>query len=888
MRTSSQAAADRPACPWHAIGLEEVLRSFVTDAEQGLTKDEAASRLVQGGANALKEDDEEPWRKEALESLTEPLQLLLIAVASLYFWFGETGDALTILAVIITVAAIEVVSEVRAKRAVAALSTLGAPNAMVVRDGQMLEVPSRDVVIGDLVLLNAGHRVPADVRLLQTAALRIDESALTGESVPIMKSADHAIAAQASLGDRDNMAFAGTVVTVGKGKGVVVAVGAMTEVGRIAGLVRTAREPRTPLQQSLQQLSKWLLWVAVAFSVLVPLLGVVLAGRPAKEMVLVGLTLAFATIPEELPILITLVLGLGAYRLSQRQAIVRRLRAAETLGSVSVVATDKTGTLTENAMRLAEVWVDGKLLPASESRRELAFQRLLVVGVLASDIDQSEAGVPSKLSGDPMNVALLRAARDAGLNGAQLWGGLRVVREYPFTADRKRMSVVAADAGRGILACKGAPESVLDLCTAMRVGSRQAAFASEAKQTALQQAEAMAARGLRVLALAQRQLVGDGLSATDVADVERDMEFVGLVGLQDPPRPEARQAVQTLREAGVRVLMLTGDHPATAVAIANQVGIEGAHPPVVGVDIERQDEASFRKTAITASVFARISPEHKLRVVRELQAAGEVVAVTGDGVNDAPALREAAVGVTMGRGGTDVAREAADLILADDNFGTVVEAVRTGRVLFGNLRKAVRYYLAAKVALVLASLTAVLLKLPVPFEPVQIIVMELFMDLGASLTFVSEPPEDDVMKRPPRHPQAKFMDRAMQVDILLGGLTLALVVLTGYLGSMAMGATLVQAQTAAFGAWMLGHVVLAAHMRAERQLLVTSFWSNKAFLAWAGAAWLFTLVVSVVPWLRDQVHMAALEPATWTLVVTTAVLLPAWWEGRKWTRKRRS
>lgn len=870
---------------WHAISLQEVLRAFVTDLDRGLTNEEAASRLARSGANALAGQDEEPWWKEVLESLTEPLQLLLIAVAGVYFWLGETGDALTILAVILVVVAIEVFSEVRAKRAVAALSLLSAPHATVLRGGHVSDIASRDVVIGDVVLLAAGHRVPADVRIVESAVLRVDESSLTGESVPVDKSAEGSIAADAPLGDRTNMAYSGTVVTSGKGKGVVVATGGKTELGNIAGLVREAREPKTPLQEALKQLSKWLLWVALGFSLLVPVLGVLVAGRPVKEMVLVGLTLAFATIPEELPILITIVLGLGAYQLSKRQAIVRKLRAAETLGSVSVVATDKTGTLTENRMRLAELLVGAEVLNAADSDKTLASQRLLAIGVFANDAQLSAPGSDAQMLGDPTEVALLAAAEDAGLNVALLRRNSRVVAEYPFTDDRKRMSVLVTTAGRAIVACKGAPESVLAVCSTMRVSGGRLQLDDDARDGILRQAGAMAARGLRVLAIAERGLTDEDASTMSVERAEQDLVFIGLVGLQDPPRPEARRAVEALKAAGVRVVMLTGDHPATAVAIAEQVGIETQSVAVTGADIERLDASGFSRVAKAVAVFARISPEHKLRVVRELQASGEVVAVTGDGVNDAPALKEAAVGVTMGRSGTDVAREAADLILADDNFATVAEAVRTGRVLFANLRKAVRYYLAAKVALVTASLAAVLLKLPVPFDPVQIIIMELFMDLGASVTFVSEPGEGDVMKRPPRDPKAPFMDRSMRWGIVLGGLSLGLAVLVAYVGTQRLGADVAQAQTAAFVAWMLGHVVLAAHMRAERQpLLVTSPVSNPAWLAWAAAAVGLAAVATIVPAISEQLHMTALTAPMWWLVVGAAVLLPSWWELWKWMR----
>lgn len=873
-----------PPQPWHALAPRAIATGLGLNGVDGLTSAQAKARLEKEGPNSLEKQRAEPLWQEALESLTEPLQLLLLAVAAVYFWFGETEDAVTILAVILVVASIEVSSELRAKRAIESLSRLGAPHASVLRDGRAVTLPGVDIVVGDIVLLSAGARVPADVRLVDSAGLRIDESALTGESSPVLKDAEDQLATELELGDRITMAYAGTLVTSGKGTGLVVGTGRGTEVGRIARLATSAREPRTPLQLALNQLAQWLLWVAIGFSVLVPALGVLLAGQPVRDMVLVGLTLAFATIPEELPILITIVLGLGAFSLSRRNGIVRKLRAAETLGSVSVVATDKTGTLTENKMRVAELFVDGGSVSFKNAASSLAAQKLLVVGALASEAQVIHDADGVRFTGDPTEVALLEAAQAAGLDPLKLRLDMKLVSEHPFTHDRNRMSALFERPGASLLAVKGSPESILAVCTSVRRASRCDTLDEPVRRLWLERAEAMATAGMRVLAVAERS-ESSGTTHGSAASLERDLVLLGLVGLLDPPRAEARQAVSDLQDAGVRVLMVTGDHPATASAIAHQVGIAAADEVVRGSELDKVDDAVFADLVQHKSVFARIAPEHKLRVVRALQARGEVVAVTGDGVNDAPALREAAVGVAMGKGGTDVAREAADLVLADDNFATVTEAVRTGRTLFANLRKAVRYYLAAKVALVSATLAAVLLKLPVPFEPVQIIVMELFMDLGASVTFVSEPAEDDVMRRPPRDPRAPFMDRSMVWGIVAGGLSLSAVVLCGYLGALQLGADVAHAQTAAFAAWMLGHVVLAAHMRAERQLLATSLLSNKAFLAWAASAVLLVVTATANPWLRNQLHMTTISPAMWLIVTGAALALPSWWEVWKLTRR---
>jgi Ca2+-transporting ATPase len=749
---------------WHTHSIDETVRQTNTSLEQGLTTAEAGRRLQEMGPNEITTRKHDPWWEEIWESLTEPLVLLLVAVAVLYGILGELADALTILFVILTVAGVEMVNESRAKKALNSLRDLSAPSATVIRENQVVTIPTVELVPGDVVLLQPGERAPADLRLTEAVALRADESSLTGESISVAKDAGAVTLPDAELGDRRNLVFAGTVITSGNGRGVVVSTGRNTELGRIAGLVQTAREPRTPLQVRMRQLAGWLLWVAVAFSVLVPVLGYFVAGRPWREMLLTGLTIAFATIPEELPIFITIVLGIGAFRLTRQHAIIKPLRSAETMGSVSVIGTDKTGTLTENRMKVAKIFADGAPQPVGAGLLSGLAQRTLQIGVLANDAQLLDALGQGKLVGDPTEVALLAAA---GKTAVANWRrAAHILEEYPFDDIRKRMSVVYEQDGERWVAVKGAPESILSLSAAVRSDGGATSLDAGKREQIQEVADAMAARGLRVLAFAERRLSSEEL--LNLKTVETDLTWVGLAGMEDPPRPEAAATVAELQSAGVRVLMLTGDHPGTALAIARRVGIDASRG-VVGRELENTSDSELRQRVNEASVFARITPEHKLRVVRALQSNGEVVAVTGDGVNDAPALREASIGVAMGRTGTDVAREAAGLVLADDNLATLTTAVRVGRLLYENLHKAVRYYLAAKVGLIVAALLAVLFRLPVPFSPIQIIVLELFMDLGASVTFTVERPESDLMRRPPRSPQEPFINRAMLVGILAGG-----------------------------------------------------------------------------------------------------------------------
>ena len=874
-------AGSRAQTAWHALAAPDALAT-VGSQPTGLTSAEATDRLQQTGRNELRGEKRETWWEELLESLREPLQLLLIAVGVLYAVFGRLEDAVTIFVVIVLVSVIEAVNESRAKKAIASLRTLSAPRTVVVRAGSAQEIESPEVVPGDIVLLQQGSRVTADLRLVESAALRIDESSLTGESAPVEKNADLVLGPETLLADRVNMAYTGTSVTGGRGRGVVVATGPATELGRIAGLTAQARESRTPLQRQLGQLAHWLLWVAVVLSALVPTLGVLIAHQPVREMILSGLTLAFATIPEELPILITIVLGLGAYRLAREGAITRRLEAAEALGSVTLVGTDKTGTLTENRMRVAEIFVDGATRPPDAPSVDA--RRVLEIGALANEAQEIRRDGAVQFAGDPTDTALLEAAERMRVETTGSVPDLRVVQRVPFDESRRRITVVYEQNGAHWLVTKGAPEMVLGLAAHIRSGEGVRPMDDGARSGVVVAAEQMAARGLRVLAFAERALTrGDSV---DAVKAETRLTLVGLAGLEDPPRPEAAPAIAALRDAGVRTVMMTGDHPSTARAIAGQVGIDAARV-VTGSEVESTADAALGSLAESASVFARITPEHKLRIVRALQTAGEVVAVTGDGVNDAPALREATIGVAMGQRGTDVAREAADVVLADDNLATIVTAVRGGRVLYENLRKAVRFYLAAKVALVSATLVAVLAQVPLPFWPVQMIVLELFMDLGASTTFVVEPPEGDVMARPPRDPRRPFMDGSMIAGIFAGGLSLGAAVTVAYLWTLSLGGDIGSARTAAFAAWMIGHIVLAAHMRAERQpIFAGGFALTWPFALWSFGAILLAIFGSAVPLLHRRLALTALSSSEWRIVALSALLFPSWIEVAKWLRWR--
>jgi Ca2+-transporting ATPase len=867
-KPSKRTVAESASTPaFHALTANQATARLGVDAASGLSEAAAEKRITQFGPNRLREEKGESLLSVFFEEIHEPMIILLWVTGILYAVWAELTDAITIFIIILTLVAVEALNEHRAHRAISALRELAEPTALLRRGGQAQELPVEAVVPGDIALLQVGRRIPADARLLDAFGLTINESPLTGESVPVEKEADLTLPEGTPLSDRRNLVFAGTTVTRGRGTAVVVATGMTTELGRIAGLTREVEAPPTPMQKAMKDLTFKLVGVALAFSILVPLLGWQLAHQPLQTMLLTGLSLAFFTIPEELPIIVTMVLGLGAYRLSKRHAIAKELRAVETLGAVTVIATDKTGTLTENRMEAVRFYPEGQA------------RRLLEIGVLCNDAAQT--GV--KVSGDPLEIALIGAAQKAGMDAATLRTKYRLRSEFTFDNTRKRMSTVYERDGKLWVGVKGAPEAILAIAGHQRSATGEEALTKSTQQTILDTVTKMAADGMRVLAFAEKTLPdGKGRQLSQDA-VESNLVFVGLVGLADLPRPEAKDAIAACRTAGIRPIMVTGDHPLTAKAIASQIGMNGDARQLTGPELDALSDKELEKVVGSVSLYARTTPQHKLRIVQALQAHGERVAATGDGINDAPALAAADIGIAMGQTGTDVARSAASIVLADDNFSTIVHAVGEGRKLFANLRKAVRYYLACKVALIAVALLPVLLGIPIPFAPTQIILMELFMDLAASATFVAERSESDLMHQPPRNPKTRFMNRGMVGGIFGAGIGLFVAVTVIYLLAVASGVGLERAQTMAFVAWLVGHIFLAFNLRSDREpLFRLGVFSNRVMVAWAGATAAFVLVVTLVPWVQGILKTVPLSGFEWLLILAVTFVSTFWIEASKW------
>jgi len=799
-----------------------------TDKEKGLSSSEAKARLQKYGPNKLYEKWEVKFWDIFKEEITEPMIIFLIIVAILYSIWGKLVDTIAIFCIILALVLVEIFNEYRAKKAIASLSKLSPTKAKVIRDGALTDIDTEEVVIGDIIILVSGTKVPADAKLLESYNLTVDESSLTGESIPVELDAEADTPENAPLGERKNFVFAGTVVKHGEGKGVVVATGKNTELGKIVGIAKEIKEPKTPLQIAMKQLSGFLVWFAIFFSALIPILGIMRNPDQWKDMILTGLALSFATIPEELPIIITMALGIGGYELSKQKAIVKKARAAETLGSVTVIATDKTGTITANKMEVVRVWPE-------EKKVEICKAALSAMPKFLPDSTDQVIAIYAEKFVSPVGIG-------------------KILKEYGFEKGIRVRSILREAEDGEVLYSTGAPEELIE-------PGIDEAFSSEAKKVLDEETE----KGRRVIGYAVNS------------------KFLGIISLEDPPLPEVPKAIRACHDAKIKVKMITGDYPKTAKSIAEQVGIISDSKVILGKDIDSMNDEELEESVKFASVFARTTPQHKYRIVKALQKNGEVVSVTGDGINDVLALKEADIGIAMGLRGTDVAKEAADMILADDNFATITNGIWEGRKIFDNLTKGVRYYLSCKLALVLIFLLPILINLPLPFAPIQIILLELFMDLAASATFVAEPKEKDVYKRPPRNPKEKFINTEFVSNIIVYGLSLFLAVTLCYLvGRSITGGDLVRSQTMAFSGWIFGHIFLAFTLRSTKEpLSKVGIFSNFAMIIWGVVAILTLFIIMNFTPLQIAIKIAPLKWGEIFIVILISFVCIFWHELRK-------
>jgi len=890
---------------WHTLEPASLFEAFRVDPGRGLSRRDAAGRLQRYGANAIVRRRQTSPAVIFLSQFKDFMIMVLLGATLISALLGEVADAITITAIVLLNAVLGFIQEYRAERSLEALQELSAPRARVRRDGMLLEIAAAELVPGDIIELEAGDRVPADARLVELAFLQVDESVLTGESLPVSKTLSVGRATSSNPGDCQNMVYMGTSITGGRGLACVVATGMRTEIGRIAGMMQRITVEATPLQVRLEQLGRWLVLACLAVCAAVSLTGII-RGEPVYTMFMAGVSLAVAAIPEGLPAIVTVALALGVQRMVRRNALIRKLPAVETLGCATVICSDKTGTLTENKMTVRQLYLGGRQLTVTgggyapegdflaagrkvEPANDPDLRLLLEAGVFCNNAqleEENAAGVGAvrkvmkllsaaksvwAVRGDPTEGALLVAAAKAGL--ALPGQRYQRVGEIPFDSDRKRMSVLCrGPQGESVLFLKGAPESTIDRCGTIAVGGKISKLDPAGRSKLLAANEAMAGDALRVLAVAYRRLPGLP-AAIEAEDLEKDLVFLGLVGMVDPPRPEVKAAVEKCRRAGIRTVMVTGDHLATAVAVAREIGLlSDASDVLSGADVDAMSEADLARSAATVNVYARVSPRHKLRIVKALRRGGQVVAMTGDGVNDAPAVKEADIGIAMGRTGTDVTKEAAAMVLLDDNFATIVAAIEEGRGIYDNIRKFIRYLLACNVGEVLTMFLAALTGMPLPLLPVQVLWVNLVTDGLPAIALGVDPAEKDIMQRPPRGIKESIFARGLARKIYGRGLLIGVSTVAVFAGCLyGAGASLMRARTLAFATLVLCQLVHVFDCRSERRSLLELNWlTNISLLLAVLCSLAMTLAAIYVPQLQTVFETVGLSAAEWLLVLFVA------------------
>lgn len=857
---------------------DETLDALHTTRD-GLSAAEAKKRLDEYGHNELEEAQKRSLLAKFLDQFKDLMIIILLVAAALsVITEGTEGltDALIILAVVVLNAAFGVYQEGQAEAAIEALKDMSSQVARVSRDGHVVEIDSRELVPGDIVMLEAGDVVPADMRLLEVASLKIEEAALTGESVPVEKSLSIKVADDAGIGDRVNMAYQNSNVTYGRGVGVVVNTGHYTEVGKIADMLANADETDTPLKQNLNQLSKVLTYLVVGIAIVTFIVGVFVRGEEPVEGLMTSVALAVAAIPEGLPAIVTIVLSMGTTTLAKRNAIVRKLPAVETLGSTEIIASDKTGTLTMNQMTVEKIYTSGQLLDAKATIP--ADDKTLRIMNFANDTKIDPEG---NLIGDPTETALVQFGLDHDFDVRDVLKNEPRVAELPFDSDRKLMSTIHEEAdGRYFVAVKGAPDQLLKRVTRIEDNGQVRAITDDERATILSLNTDLAKQALRVLMMAYKYI--PEIPSLDSKNVESDLIFAGLVGMIDPERPEAAKAVKVAKEAGIRPIMITGDHQDTAEAIAKRLGIiedDGQNHVFTGAELNELSDDEFQKVFKQYSVYARVSPEHKVRIVKAWQNEGKVVAMTGDGVNDAPSLKTADIGIGMGITGTEVAKGASDMVLADDNFATIIVAVEEGRKVFSNIQKSIQYLLSANMAEVLTIFFATLFGWDV-LQPVHLLWINLVTDTLPAIALGVEPAEPGVMKHKPRGRQSNFFDGGVMGAIIYQGIFQTLLVLAVY-GWAIMFPEHSQAHmvhkdalTMAFATLGLIQLVHAFNVKSVYQSIFTvGAFRNRTFNRAIPVAFLLLMVTIVVPGFNQLFHVSHLSVGQWTAVIISSLMM---------------
>jgi len=857
----------------------------------GLTGEEAKKRLEIHGRNVLKSAKRHGWLKILFSQFTDLMIIILIASSIISFTMGENSEGIAILAIILLNGLLGFIQEMRTEKAMEALMSLAAPHARVVRDGVIRDIPAEEVVPGDLIVLEAGNRVPADAVLLEANNLYSDESMLTGESIPVAKMRTDQINANLTGVTSRNMVYMGSMITNGTGRALVMVTGMETEMGKIAEMMETAGVQDTPLQKRLEKLGEYMVTGCLAICAIVAVLGI-LRGEPVIQMLLGGISLAVAAVPEGLPAVVTIALAIGVRRMVQKNALIRRLPAVETLGCATVICSDKTGTLTENRMTVVEAYAGknpyvmrknnhGRLSAYCRGRevhveKTTGLKLLLKIGMLCGNtrIMESDSDADLDIEGDPTEVALVRAAIDAGLDKESVFSAYRRVREIPFDSDRKLMSVICrSQSGELFLFAKGAPEIIMDKCSKIMIADRERDITQDDQDKLRDECSAMTSRALRVMAFAYRTVQPYQLWRDDL---ESQLVFIGLAGMTDPPRKEAIESVAKCRRAGIRTIMITGDHVRTATAIAKSMDIYRDGDLVVnGSEIDQMSDQELEEACRKATVFARVFPKHKLRIVRAIRNNGNIVAMTGDGVNDAPAVKDADIGIAMGKSGTDVTRQAASMILMDDNFSSIVAAVEEGRNIYSNIRKFIRYLLSCNVGEVLTMFLSMIMGLPIPLLPAQVLAVNLATDGLPAIALGMEPGEPDIMERPPRSPDESIFSHGLARLIMVRGIFIAISTIASFMIVNTMSKNLAGARTAALVTLVLSQLIHVFECKSEhKSLFELPVFSNKYLIFAVLSSILMLLGIIYLPFLSAIFGTTALALNEWLIAGGISLLVP--------------
>lgn len=844
----------------------EVIRELESSRERGLSAKEAAKRLNQYGKNEFTEKKKKGFLRRFFEQFEDFMILVLIAAAVISFVAsvleGNTDftDPVIILAIVVLNAVLGVVQEEKAEKSLEALKKISAPTAIVRRDGVRMEIPAVKLVPGDIIEVEAGAYVPADARLLSCVQLKVDESALTGESLPVKKSAEKTLPGETILAERKNMIYSTSIVTNGHAEAVVTETGMKTEVGKIADMILNDETPDTPLQKRLAVTGKWLGIAALAICIVIFVMGA-MQGRGLFDMFMTSVSLAVAAIPEALPGMVTIMLSLGVQRMAAKKAVIKRLPAVETLGSATWICSDKTGTLTQNEMTVVKVCDARSVLPEKSAQA----QKICMAAALCCNVQEETEHGKQKYFGEATELAIVRSLDAAGISYGKLLKAAPRVAELPFDSVRKRMTTIHTGQTGSFGITKGAPDVLLARCAFYEQNGSVLPMTERVREDIRQKNRALTGQALRVLAVAYRVAEdADTIAAareTGAAEqAEQGLVFFGLLGLMDPPRPEAAACVRTCREAGIVPVMITGDHVMTACAVARATGIlsNAKEKAVTGEELDRMSEEELEKNIRDYRVFARVSPEHKVRIVKALQKSGEIVAMTGDGVNDAPALKAADIGCAMGQNGTDVAKNAADMVLMDDNFATIVEAVREGRGIYDNIRKSIHFLLSCNIGEIITIFAAILCHLPSPLAAVQLLWVNLVTDSLPAIALGVEPPEEGIMKRPPVSPK-----KGMFAD----GLVLQIIVEGAMIGMLAMIAYMLGGSTYAFAVLSFSQLFHAFNMRSRRSLFRIGFFSNVKMVVAFLICSLLQAAVLTFPALAKVFQVVPLNVSGWATVL---------------------